>query len=103
MLIAVWLSMSPSEGRWFVLETATATVLSTKRSDDVLRLMNHRCMQKHQIPENDDIIRPLHAVQRIDTEHLGNKCQVKCADRKRRSNCSLETPQNTGIRFTRYS
>ena len=43
ILIARWLGLDATEGRRFVLETATASVLSTKRDDRVLRLLNHRC------------------------------------------------------------
>lgn len=43
VLIARWLGLPALEGRRFILETATASVLSTKRDDRVLRLLNHRC------------------------------------------------------------
>lgn len=43
ILIARWLGMPAAEGKRFILDTASATVLGTKRGDRVLRLMNHRC------------------------------------------------------------
>lgn len=43
ILIARWLGLSAADGRRFVLETGTVTVLGVKRADRVLRLMNHRC------------------------------------------------------------
>jgi len=43
ILVARWLGLAASEGKRFVLDTATVTVLGAKRSDRVLRLFNHRC------------------------------------------------------------
>lgn len=43
VLIARWLGLSAQEGRRFVLDTATISVLGQKRTDRVLRLFNHRC------------------------------------------------------------
>lgn len=43
ILIARWLDLPAADGRRFVLDTATATVLGTKRGERVLRQMNHRC------------------------------------------------------------
>ena len=43
ILIARWLGLEAADGRRFVLETGTVTVLGVKRDDRVLRLMNHRC------------------------------------------------------------
>jgi broad specificity phosphatase PhoE len=43
VLIARLLGLSAVEGKRFVLDTATVTVLGMKRGDRVLRLMNHRC------------------------------------------------------------
>ena len=43
IFVARWLGLEACEGRRFVLETATVSVLGVKRSDHVLRLFNHRC------------------------------------------------------------
>lgn len=43
VLVARWLGLTAADGRRFVLDTATVTLLGTKRGDRVLRLMNHRC------------------------------------------------------------
>lgn len=43
VLVARWLGLAADQGRRFVLETGTVTVLGSKRGDRVLRLMNHRC------------------------------------------------------------
>ena len=43
ILIARWLDMPATEGRRFVLETATVSVLSMKRTDRVLRILNYGC------------------------------------------------------------
>jgi probable phosphoglycerate mutase len=43
ILIARWLGLSAADGKRFVLETGTVTVLGVKRADRVLRLMNHSC------------------------------------------------------------
>lgn len=53
VLVATWLGMHPREGKRFVLETATASVLGVKRGDRVLRLMNQRCTNDVLIPESD--------------------------------------------------
>ena len=47
ILIARWLGLDASEGKRFVLDTATASVLSTKRDDHVLRVLNQRCGGHH--------------------------------------------------------
>lgn len=47
VLIARWLGLDAVEGRRFVLETGTATVLGVKRSDRVLRVFNQRCGISH--------------------------------------------------------
>lgn len=54
ILIAVWLDLHPREGRRFVLETATATVLGIKRGDRILRLLNHRVNLVSDIPMSDE-------------------------------------------------
>jgi len=41
ILIARWLGLPARDGRLFVLETATVSVLSMKRSDRVLRILNY--------------------------------------------------------------
>ena len=43
ILIARWLDLDPREGRRFTLETATVSVLSVKRTDRVLRILNYGC------------------------------------------------------------
>lgn len=43
ILIARWLELDPREGRRFTLETATVSVLGTKRTDRVLRILNYGC------------------------------------------------------------
>lgn len=43
ILIARWLELDPREGRRFTLETATVSVLGTKRSDRILRILNYGC------------------------------------------------------------
>ncbi len=43
VLIARWLGMPAVDGRRFVLETGTVTVLGAKRGDRVLRLFNQHC------------------------------------------------------------
>ncbi len=43
VLIARWLDLDASEGRRFVLATATVTVLGVKREDRVLRVLNQSC------------------------------------------------------------
>jgi broad specificity phosphatase PhoE len=54
ILIAVWLGLHPREGRRFVLETATASVLGVKRGDQILRLLNHRLSLVTPIPQSDE-------------------------------------------------
>jgi probable phosphoglycerate mutase len=41
ILIARWLELEPREGRRFTLETATVSVLSVKRTDRILRILNY--------------------------------------------------------------
>lgn len=55
ILIARWLDLDPSEGRRFTVETATVSVLSVKRTDRVLRILNYGC----------------HAAAPIDPAHRG--------------------------------
>lgn len=43
ILIARWLGMDAAEGKRFIIQTATASQLSTKRGDRVLKTLNHRC------------------------------------------------------------
>lgn len=43
VLIARWLGLAASDGRRFVLETGTVSVLGVKRSDRILRLLNQQC------------------------------------------------------------
>ncbi|MGH1488178.1 MAG: histidine phosphatase family protein [Acidimicrobiales bacterium] len=43
VLIARWLGMPAVDGRRFVLETGTVTVLGAKRGDRVLRIFNQAC------------------------------------------------------------
>lgn len=43
VLVARWLGLSADRGRLFPMKTATASVLSMKRADRVLVLLNHRC------------------------------------------------------------
>lgn len=43
VMIARWLRLDADDGRLFPLKTATASVLSKKRTDRVLELLNHRC------------------------------------------------------------
>ena len=43
ILAARWTGLPAVEGRRFPLETATITVLGTKRNDRVIRRLNHRC------------------------------------------------------------
>lgn len=43
IVIARWLGLDATEGRRFPLTTATVSVLSTKRSDNILATLNHRC------------------------------------------------------------
>lgn len=43
ILIARWLGLAAIDGKRFMLDTATVSVLGMKRGDRVLRLMNHRC------------------------------------------------------------
>ena len=43
VLVARWLGFQPRDGRRFVLETGTISVLGVKRSDRVLRLFNQEC------------------------------------------------------------
>ncbi|MFT7476312.1 MAG: broad specificity phosphatase PhoE, partial [Verrucomicrobiales bacterium] len=47
ILIARWIGLDAGEGKRFVLDTATASVLSTKRDDRVLRVLNQRCGGHH--------------------------------------------------------
>ena len=51
ILIARWLGLPAIEGRRFVLETATASVIGVKRDDRVLRRFNQRCGGAHIAPE----------------------------------------------------
>ncbi|MGI9608103.1 MAG: histidine phosphatase family protein [Acidimicrobiales bacterium] len=50
ILIARWLGLPATEGRRFVLETATVTVLGVKRDDRVLRVLNHQCGSRSILP-----------------------------------------------------
>ena len=43
VLIARWIGLEPSDGRRIVLETATYSVLDTKRGDNVLVKLNNSC------------------------------------------------------------
>jgi len=43
ILIARWIGLDATEARRFVLDTATVSVLGIKRTDRVLRMMNHAC------------------------------------------------------------
>lgn len=43
IFIARWLGLPAEDGRLFVLETATVSVLSMKRTDRVLRILNYGC------------------------------------------------------------
>ncbi len=43
ILIARWLGFDATAGKRFILQTATASQLSTKRGDHVLKTLNHRC------------------------------------------------------------
>ncbi len=52
ILIARWLGMPAEEGRRFVLETATVSVLSMKRTDRVLRILNYGCAPAAPIEPN---------------------------------------------------
>lgn len=45
VLIARWLGLAATEGRRFILQTATASQLGHKRGDRVLKTLNHRCGQ----------------------------------------------------------
>jgi len=52
IFIARWLGMPATEGRRFVLETATVSVLSRKRDDRVLRILNYGCAATAPIEPN---------------------------------------------------
>ena len=52
ILIARWLDMPAAEGRRFVMETATVSVLSMKRTDRVLRILNYGCAPAAPITPN---------------------------------------------------
>ena len=43
ILIARWLGLDATDGKRFILQTATASQLSMKRGDHVLKTLNHRC------------------------------------------------------------
>ncbi|MFW2383650.1 MAG: histidine phosphatase family protein, partial [Acidimicrobiales bacterium] len=43
ILIARWLGLDATAGRFFPLATATVTVLGTKRDDGIVETLNHRC------------------------------------------------------------
>lgn len=52
ILIARWLGLPARDGRLFVLETATVSVLSMKRDDRVLRILNYGCAPAAPIDRN---------------------------------------------------
>ena len=52
ILIARWLGLPAIEGRRFVMETATVSVLSMKRDDRVLRILNYGCAPSAPIGPN---------------------------------------------------
>lgn len=52
ILIARWLGLPARDGRLFVLETATVSVLSMKRTDRVLRILNYGCAAAAPIDRN---------------------------------------------------
>ena len=43
IFIARWLGLDATEGKRFIMQTATVTQLGTKRGDHVLKTLNHRC------------------------------------------------------------
>ena len=43
ILIARYLGLEATEGKRFILQTATASLLGDKRGDHVLKMLNHRC------------------------------------------------------------
>lgn len=43
ILIARWLGLNASDGKRFIMQTGTASVLGTKRGDRVLRILNNQC------------------------------------------------------------
>lgn len=45
ILIARWLGFDAAAGKRFIMQTATASLLGTKRGDHVLQVLNHRCGQ----------------------------------------------------------
>lgn len=45
ILIARWLGFDATAGKRFIMQTATASALGTKRGDHVLMVLNHRCGQ----------------------------------------------------------
>ena len=45
ILIARWLGFDATAGKRFIMQTATVSQLGTKRGDQVLKTLNHRCGQ----------------------------------------------------------
>ena len=43
ILIARWVGLDATDGKRFILQTATASLLGVKRGDHVLKMLNHRC------------------------------------------------------------
>ena len=43
IFIARWLGLNATDGKRFIIETATATHLGIKRGDHVIKSLNHRC------------------------------------------------------------
>lgn len=43
ILVARWLGFEATAGKRFIMQTATASELGTKRGDHVLKVLNHRC------------------------------------------------------------
>lgn len=45
IMIARWLGFDATDGKRFIIQTATVSQLSTKRGDRVIKTLNHRCGQ----------------------------------------------------------
>lgn len=45
ILVARWLGLDATEGKRFIMQTATASALGNKRGDHTLQVLNHRCGQ----------------------------------------------------------